>query len=101
MFENSKLAVYKNETIDQIFTKRNYKVLDEIVGLIEGENEYKDIFRYVLMSIMHLCKITDTHSNSQWPLWIPNKNCVEKNIIDIYIKKLKKFRIFFSYFFKS
>lgn len=97
MFENSKLAVYKNETIDQIFTKRNYKVLDEIVGLIEGENEYKDIFRYVLMSVMHLCKITDTHSNSQWPLWIPNKNCVEKNIIDIYIKKLQKFEDTIAY----
>lgn len=91
MFENSKLAVYKDETIDQIFTKRNYKVLDEIIGLIKDEQEYKDIYKYVLMSILHLCKITDTHSNSQWPLWIPKTNCVEKNIIDIYIKKLKKF----------
>lgn len=91
LFENSKLAVYKDETIDQIFTKRNYKVLDEIVGLLDEQNEYTDVFRYVLMSVLHLCKITDTHSNSQWPLWIPSKNCVEKNIIDIYIKKLQKF----------
>ena len=40
---------------------------------------------------MHLCKITDKHSNSQWPLWIPKTDCVEKNIIDIYTKKIKKF----------
>lgn len=43
------------------------------------------------MSILHLCKITDKHSNSQWPLWIPKTDCVEKNIIDIYTKKIKKF----------
>ena len=36
------------------------------------------------MSILHLCKITDKHSNSQWPLWIPKTDCVEKNIIEIY-----------------
>ncbi len=43
------------------------------------------------MSILHLCKITDKHSNSQWPLWIPKTDCVEKNIIDIYTKKIRKF----------
>ena len=30
-------------------------------------------------------------------LWIPNKNCVEKNIIDIYIKKLQKFEDTIAY----
>lgn len=89
--ENSKLAVYQDETIDQIFTKRNFKVLDEIVGIINEIEQYQDVFRYILMSIIHLCKITDTHSNSQWPLWIPKTNCVEKNIIDIYKKRIKKF----------
>lgn len=43
------------------------------------------------MSILHLCKITDKHSNSQWPLWIPKTDCVEKNIIDIFTKKIRKF----------
>lgn len=89
--ENSKLAVYKDETIDQIFTKRNYKVLDEIVGIIEEYPDYQEVFNYILMSILHLCKITDTHSNSQWPLWIPKKDCVEKNIVEIYSKRIKKF----------
>lgn len=89
--ENSKLAVYKGETIDQIFTKRNYKVLDEIVGIINEYENYKDVLNYILMSILHLCKITDTHSNSQWPLWIPKKDCIEKNVVDILCKKIKKF----------
>lgn len=91
MVENSKLAVYEGETIDQIFTKRNFKVLDEVISCFKECPEYENLFNYILMSVLHLCKITDTHSNSQWPLWIPKKNCVEKNAIDIICKKIEKF----------
>ena len=91
MMEDSKLAVYKGETIEQIFTRRNLKVLDEIIGIIDEYPEYKELYKYILMSVLHLCKITDTHSNSQWPLWIPKKNCVEKNVVDIVCKKIEKF----------
>ena len=93
---DTKLAVYENQQISQIFTNRNFKVLDEIVGLIE-QTKYSQIFKYILMSILHLCKITDKHSNSQWPLWIPKTDCVEKNIIDLYEKKIKKFESTIKY----
>ncbi|MDL0417622.1 hypothetical protein QQP00_20130, partial [Clostridioides difficile] len=46
--------------------------------------------KYILLSILHLSKITDTHSNSQWPLWIPKKDCVEKNVVELFIKNSKK-----------
>lgn len=89
---NSKIAVTENDDIKNIFTGRNLSVLDEILGMINGyEPEYQNILKYILMSILHLCKITDKHSNSQWPLWIPKIDCVEKNIIDIYTKKIRKF----------
>lgn len=91
MLEDSKLAVYKDETIDQIFTKRNYKVVDEILSIFKEYPKYEALMKYILMSVLHLCKITDTHSNSQWPLWIPKKDCVEKNVTDIICKKIKKF----------
>lgn len=91
LIANSKLAVYENQHISQIFTKRNFAVLDEIVGIIDNLPYYNDLFKYILMSIIHLCKITDKHSNSQWPLWIPKTDCVEKNIVDLLEKKVKKF----------
>lgn len=91
MIENSKIAVYANETIDQIFTNRNFKVLDDIIGCFKDFPEYEELFNYILMSVLHLCKITDKHSNSQWPLWIPKKNCVEKNVVEIVCKKIEKF----------
>lgn len=93
---DSKLAVYDNQPISQIFTSRNFKVLDEILGYIKTKR-LKDVFSYILMSILHLCKITDKHSNSQWPLWIPKVDCVEKNIIDIFEKKIKKFESAIKY----
>lgn len=91
LIANSKLAVYENQHISQIFTKRNFAVLDEVVGIINNLSCYNDLFKYILMSVIHLCKITDKHSNSQWPFWIPKTDCVEKNIIDLLEKKVKKF----------
>lgn len=97
LIPNSKLAVYENQHINQIFTKRNFAILDEIVGIINNLDCYNDLFKYILMSVIHLCKITDKHSNSQWPLWIPKTDCVEKNIIDVLEKKVKKFATTISF----
>lgn len=91
LIPNSKIAVYENQGIDQIFTGRNYTVLDKIIGIINSLSDYNDLFKYILMSVIHLCKITDKHSSSQWPLWIPKVDCVEKNIIDLIEKKVLKF----------
>lgn len=89
---NSKIAVTEHDDIKNIFTGRNLTILDEILSIINDYKEdYQNILKYILMSILHLCKITDKHSNSQWPLWIPKTDCVEKNIVDIYTKKIKKF----------
>lgn len=97
MHENSKLAVYKNETIADIFTNRNLKVLDCILEEISKYKYSKDIFKYILMSILHLSKITDTHSNSQWPLWIPKINCVEKNVVRMMRTRILDFKKTISY----
>ena len=97
LIPNSRIAVQENETISCIFTKRNFAVLDEVVGIINELAEYQDLFRYILMSVLHLCKITDKKSNSQWPLWIPKNDCVEKNVVDLLEKKAKKFTSAISY----
>lgn len=91
LIPNTKLAVYENQHISQIFTPRAFTVLDRVLKIIDEIDTYPDLFRYILMSVLHLCKITDKHSNSQWPLWIPKEGCVEKNILDLLEKKTKKF----------
>lgn len=90
LIPNSKLAVKENMRISDIFTTRNFKVLDEIVGIKGEYKEIEDVIDYILLGIIHLSKITDTHSNSQWPLWIPNKDCVEKNVIAAFKRRAEK-----------
>lgn len=91
LLENSKIAVKKGQKISDIFTPRNFSALDIMVGVMENEQfkEYQNIIKYVLLSMIHLCKITDMHSNSQWPLWTPKMNCVEKNAVFILERRAK------------
>ena len=88
LIANSKIAVKEGQKISSIFTKRNFIVLDKICGLKRDFPEVEQLIEYTLLSIIHLCKITDTHSNSQWPLWIPSNNCVEKNVVNLLEKKM-------------
>ena len=101
LMQNSKIAVGLSDKISDIFTPRNFSVLNEIVEYIQSVDNDKDkkVLNYLLMSILHLAKITDTHSNSQWPLWIPKINCVEKNIVDLlhrHMKKMVKAKIYIN-----
>ena len=80
--KNSKIAVLENDKITNIFTYRNLKVIDEILDISKDlSTDAQKIIKYILMSFMHQCKITDKRSNSQWPLWIPKRDCVEKEIL--------------------
>lgn len=90
LIQNSKIAVGESDTISDLFTPRNFSILNDIVEYIKHSNN-KNILNYLLMSVIHLSKITDTHSNSQWPLWIPKVNCVEKNIIELLRKRMNYF----------
>lgn len=95
---NSKIAVSEGMKISNIFTPRNFKALDNILYLKNTEyQDIKELIDYILLSMIHLCKITDTHSNSQWPLWTPKVNCVEKNVFQILERKIKKISNFISY----
>ncbi|WP_194841698.1 DNA methyltransferase [Clostridium butyricum] len=92
LINNSRLAVYEGQKISSIFTKRNFAVLDNIIGHMNDENkEILPCLKYIILSILHLSKITDTHSNSQWPLWTPKKDCVEKNIPELFEKRANLF----------
>lgn len=89
LLENSRLAVKANETLFDIFTKRNLVALDEIMTLCET-SEFHDVLLYSLLGIIHLAKITDLKSSSQWPLWTPHDDCVEKNVFSLFLKSLDK-----------
>jgi DNA modification methylase len=90
LLSNTRIAVYKGQKISDIFTKRNFYIIDRVLQIIKSFNEEEqELLNYILLSSLHLSKITDTHSNSQWPLWTPKKDCVEKNILPVIGKRAK------------
>lgn len=92
LLKNSKIAVMDNDTIADIFTNRNLKALDTILELSKSYNDStKNLVKYIINSMLHQCKITDLRSNSQWLLWIPKQDCVEKNVFTLMQGKIKKF----------
>jgi hypothetical protein len=77
LLSNTRIAVYKGQKISDIFTKRNFYIIDKVLEIIKTFNEEEqELLNYILLSSLHLSKITDTHSNSQWPLWTPKKKTV-------------------------
>ena len=44
----------------------------------------------LLSSILHLCRLTDLKSQSQFPFWVPKKNIVERNILIMMKKRIDK-----------
>lgn len=88
LIKNSRLAVYEGEKISNIFTKRNFALLDIMISYSnEYDSEISNCIKYIILSTIHLAKITDTHSNSQWPLWTPKNGCIEKNIVQVIEKR--------------
>ncbi len=89
LIADSRIAVKENETLHDKFTNRNIKAIDSILGVIKNK-KYYELYLYSLIGIIHLCKITDPKSSSQWPLWIPSHDCIEKNAIGLFAKSLEK-----------
>lgn len=86
LIENSRIAVKSNERISDKFSNRSFYILDQIKQIIEEENcsENYDIFKYIFTSIIHKSKILDVKMSSQWPLWVPVNNCIERNIVSLF-----------------
>ncbi|WP_052011803.1 DNA methyltransferase [Youngiibacter fragilis] len=98
LLSNTRIAVYKGQKISDIFTRRNFFIIDKVIEIINSfEEEEQELLNYILLSSLHLSKITDTHSNSQWPLWTPKINCVEKNIIPVINKRAKALLLSLKY----
>lgn len=99
MIANGRLAVQDKQYVSTLFTPRTLSVLEEILAYISKiENkDQQNIIRYILMSAIHLIKITDLKSNSQWPLWTPRENCLEKNAVDVLLKRIRLFKESYDY----
>jgi DNA modification methylase len=90
LIKNSRIAIKENMSMSDIFSPINFFLLSKIKKEISNNENLK----FIVGSVLHLCKLTDSHSQSQFPFWIPKENILDRNIfiqLENKIKSLTKF----------
>lgn len=84
--KNSRIAIKQGMAISDIFSPINFYILNKIKKIIREDPEMK----FILGSVLHLLRMTDTKSQSQFPYWVPKKNILDRNIFDSLYKKTRE-----------
>lgn len=99
LIENSRIAVKSNERISDKFSNRSFYVLDQIKQKIDNNksSENYNLCNYLFTSIIHKSKILDVKMSSQWPLWIPVNNCIERNVVSLFCNSVESYIHSYNY----
>jgi hypothetical protein len=84
LITNSRIAIKEGMKLSHIFNPINFYVLKEYSKEFHNDK----LMLNILSSILHLCRLTDLKSQSQFPYWVPTKDIVERNILLVIQKKL-------------
>jgi len=84
LVKNTRIAVKDKMVLSDIFSPINYVILHGIKKEIANDPDCK----FLLGSVLHLTKLTDIRSQSQFPYWVPSKNILDRNIFTALQKKL-------------
>lgn len=89
---NSRIAIKSGMKLSEIFSPLNFNIL-----LKYRENAMKDMhFAIILSSCLHLCRLTDTRSQSQFPFWVPKMDAVDRNVFDLLNRKIAEMNKIFK-----
>ena len=84
--QNSRIAIKPGMKVSDMFGPLGFEALERV-------REYapeSTAFKLVLGSSIHLCRLTDLKSQSQFPYWFPKINISEKSTYQILNKKLQE-----------
>lgn len=81
---NTRIAIKKNMKISDLFSPTNFHLLNKFKQFSKSNENLK----ILLSLVLHLCKLTDLKSQSQFPYWFPRKNALDRNILELMSKKL-------------
>ena len=88
LIKNSRIAIKDNMYISDLFSPMNFFILQNF----KLNTEIHGLLEYIISSVLHLIKYTDTKSQSQFPFWIPNKNILDRNIFNQFLKKAQELK---------
>jgi hypothetical protein len=83
LIENSRIAIKNNTKLSHIFNPINFYILLKFKERFLNNNYLNNL----LASTLHLCRLTDKKSQSQFPYWVPKSSIVERNILLLLKKK--------------
>lgn len=86
--KNSRIAIKENMFLSDIFSPINFVILSELKEKIKDNENLK----FILSSVLQLCKLTDTKSQSQFPFWLPKIDLVDRNIFITMLNKVKSLK---------
>ena len=82
---NSRIAIKQGMKLSNIFSAINFNLLLKYRDLATSDLN----LAIVLSSCLHLCRLTDTRSQSQFPFWVPKRDAVDRNIFDLLQGKIE------------
>jgi hypothetical protein len=79
LIANTRIAIKSGMQLSYIFNSINFFVLSQYSKEFFGDN----LMLTLLSSVLHLCRLTDLKSQSQFPFWVPKKDIVERNVLQL------------------
>ena len=86
LLPNSRIAIKKGMKISDLFNAINFHVLNAY----SKEFKSNSVMITFLASVLHLCRLTDLKSQSQFPFWGTKEGCCRKKCINFIKKKDRK-----------
>lgn len=86
LIPNSRIAIKKGMKMSELFNPINFHILKAYFSEFDNDKSMISL----LASVLHLCRLTDLKSQSQFPFWVPKKDVVERNILIMLKKRIDK-----------
>lgn len=83
---NSRIAIKKGMRVADAFGPLGF----EAMCRFKEAGGDSSLFRLVLSGSVHLCRLTDSKSQSQFPFWRPKKRIHEKSAYQVMLKKIRE-----------
>jgi hypothetical protein len=84
--QNSRIAIKPGMRVSDMFGPLGFEALERVRQYAPESMAFK----LLLGSSIHLCRLTDLKSQSQFPYWFPKHDISEKSIYEILNKKLEE-----------
>lgn len=86
--ENPRIAIKQGQKVSDFFGPLGFEALE-----IFRESKFSRAKQLVMAGGLHLCRLTDSRSQSQFPFWHPRESIHEQSVFTVLSKQIKDLEI--------